>query len=100
MILLVNLVLLLEWYVTYSVVLCDEVLHILLQVLAGVLNQLVELGDDLTLLVQVGMLLAACTGIQLVACIEELVACAEEFLPELVALLARHVADVFHSLCI
>ena len=95
MILLVNLVLLLEWYVTYSVVLCDEVLHILLQVLAGVLNQLVELGDDLTLLVQVGMLLAACTGIQLVACIEELVACAEEFLPELVALLTRHVADVF-----
>ncbi len=84
---------------TYGIVLCGQLLHFLLEAFASILQELLELCDDVALLLQVGMLLAACAGILLIACIEELVAGGQEFFPELVALFARHDARFFHSFC-
>ena len=90
MVFFVQLVFLLERNMTNGIVLCGQLLNFLLEAFACILDEFLELRDDGTLLLQVGMFLAACTGILLVAGIEELVAGSQELFPQNVALLARY----------
>ena len=87
---LVELVLLLVGHVSHLVVFLCERLHLLLRCLSSILCERLQLLDDALLLLEVGVLLVALSCAGCVASLEELVACAEELLPELVADLLRN----------
>ena len=93
MILLVHLVLLLEGHMTDGLVLVDQQVQFLLKVVAGILQERLELFDDGTFLLEVLMLLATLSGSSLVACLEEMVAGTHKLLPQLVAQFLGHHTD-------
>ncbi len=74
----------------HLVVLLHEFVYLLLNVVGGVLGELLQLLDDATLGFEVATLFAARSGGGFVACLEELVAGGEEVVPELVAELLGH----------
>ena len=77
----IELVFLAEGHMAYGIVFLDELLHLLLYVVAGLGGYLPELGYDAALLLKVVALFVALVGSLGVACLEELVAGGEELFP-------------------
>ena len=85
MILLEDLVFLLEGNVADGIVLLNELLHLLLNIVAGLLSYGLELLDHLTLFVEVGMLFIALTCSSGITGLKEFVTGTEELCPQLIA---------------
>ena len=90
MVFLIHLVFLLEGHMTDFVILLVEFLHHFLHVAFCFSSDDLEFLYHFLFLSQVGFLLATCSGIGGIACIEELVACSLEISPQLFAHFLGH----------
>ena len=93
MILLIDLILLFEGYMTDGIVLLDKALNFLLNVFTSLFCDTLQFSNHLAFLVEIGIFLAVLPSTCCLSSLEELVAGTKKLFPQLVAKFLRYDAD-------